>query len=335
MSEQLDRIQQYMDANAIDSVVEPLTPDASTRRYFRLQHNGRSVVACSYPDDIKHLARSYIDVSELFRSNDLRVAEVYDYDEVLGVLVVEDLGDEILRVKMAECGQSERDQLFRDAISLIAQIQKATDSAVESNSIASRLRFDTEKLMWELNFFKIHYFTTFKKEPLSETLDQALEAEFMELSTVLDSLAAVLCHRDFHAANLMIDSKGGLRIIDHQDARIGTHSYDLVSLLLDRVTETPSDEWIAEMQDHFHAERTAIGLEMIDRDDFDEEFHLQTVQRCLKAVGTFSFQSAARDKTYFVPYIKPMFRIVLAAAETLDRFPVIQSVLRTELGQTR
>jgi aminoglycoside/choline kinase family phosphotransferase len=41
---------------------------------------------------------------------------------------------------------------------------------------------------------------------------------------------------DFHAANLMIDERGDLRIIDHQDASMGSPAYDLVSLLLDRVT---------------------------------------------------------------------------------------------------
>jgi N-acetylmuramate 1-kinase len=333
MSELLERIHQYLKVNAIDSAVEPLTPDASTRRYFRIQHGGRPMVACAYPDDIKHLARSYIDVSEVFGSNDLPVAEVFDYDEVLGVLVLEDLGDMILRVKMAECTESERDQLFRDAISLIARIQKATDSAVESNSIASRLRFDTEKLMWELNFFKIHYFTTFKKEPLDPMVDQAIEAEFNELSEALDQYASVLCHRDFHAANLMIDGKGQLRIIDHQDARIGSTSYDLVSLLLDRVTDTPSDIWIVGMLEYFHREREAMGLERLDRDAFRQEFQLQTVQRCLKAAGTFSFQSAVRDKAYFVPFIKPMFRIALQAAEDLGHFPHLQEMLIREINE--
>ena len=43
----------------------------------------------------------------------------------------------------------------------------------------------------------------------------------------------------------MIDYQENLRIIDHQDARIGAASYDLVSLLLDRVSEIPSTDWLA------------------------------------------------------------------------------------------
>lgn len=325
------KLEQYLAEKGIDSVLEPLTPDASTRRYFRFKQDGRPVVACVYPDDIKHLAVSYMDVSRVFRENGLPVAEVNDFDEVLGVIVLEDLGDTILRPELESCSAERKNELIRNAIDLIPRIQKATDSAAETNSIASRLRFDTEKLMWELNYFKIHYFTTFKKEPLSPEIDDALNAEFMELSAELDSTATVLCHRDFHAANLMIDSNSDLRIIDHQDARIGSPTYDLVSLLLDRVTETPSDDWLNDMKAYYFSQREAAGLNPLDRDAFEHEFELQTVQRCLKAAGTFSFQSAARDKTYFIPFIKPMFRISLQAMQRLDRYPQLQEILMQEL----
>ena len=54
------------------------------------------------------------------------------------------------------------------------------------------------------------------------------------MAAELAAVPRVLCHRDFHAANLMVDSKNHLRVIDHQDARMGPASYDLVSFLLDR-----------------------------------------------------------------------------------------------------
>ncbi|HEV8592859.1 MAG TPA: phosphotransferase, partial [Pyrinomonadaceae bacterium] len=224
------------------------------------------------------------------------------------------------------------ERLIDDAIHLIPRIQAATQSAFDLNSIASRLRFDTEKLSWELDFFKEHYFTTFRKSPLPPDIDAKLTAEFVELSYELEGLAGVLCHRDFHAANLMVDQAGNLRIIDHQDARIGSAAYDLVSFLLDRVTEPPSVEWLAEKRRLFLNERESLDLPKLDTDAFAYEFRLQTVQRCLKAAGTFSFQSVNRGKTYFIPFIRPMFEIVLRAAKNLDRFPVLTNVLENELG---
>lgn len=326
-----ERLEHYLAANGINAPLETLTPDASTRRYFRFHDNERSCVACVYPDDVKHAAHNYIDVTNLFLKNDLPVAEVYDFDEVNGIIIVEDLGDQIVRERLDSGTPAEKDELLREAIGLIARIQAATGSAEESNSIAGRLRFDTEKLLWELNYFKIHYFTTYRKEPLSPDLDEAISAEFLQLSSELEAFASVLCHRDFHAANLMIDDRGALRIIDHQDARIGSQAYDLVSLLLDRVNEPPTDDWLAEMKGCYFSERELNGLGPLDSESFDQEFDLQTIQRCLKAVGTFSFQSAVREKTYFIPYIEPMFQIVSATLARTGRFPYMRSVIGDQL----
>ncbi len=160
--------------------------------------------------------------------------------------------------------------------------------------------------------------------------NEAMEKEFTELSRELESYAKVLTHRDFHAANLMIQD-GELKIIDHQDARIGAASYDLVSLLLDRVTELPTPEWLAKKRSFFLNEREKLGLENLDENQFANEFRLQTIQRCLKAIGTFSFQSTFRDKTHFIQYIKPMFQIVLRACENLDRFPNLQKIIKKQL----
>src|SRR5687768_1813650 len=129
----------------------------------------------------------------------------------------------------------------------------------------------------------------------------------------------------------MLDQNDNLRIIDHQDARIGSVAYDLVSLLLDRVTEPPTTEWLADKRRFFLDERERLGLEKISDGEFANEFRLQTVQRCLKAIGTFSFQSSTRGKTYFVPFIKPMFKIVSRALGNLDRLPAMRHVVACEL----
>jgi aminoglycoside/choline kinase family phosphotransferase len=286
-----------------------------------------SAIACVYPEAFIEAEQSYLDVSKLFSSADLPVAQVLDFDEALGVIILEDFGDRILRVEMQGGSEEKREELIIRAIDLIPRIQAATARAFETNSIASKLKFDKEKLLWELNFFKEHYFTTLKKQPLPTETDEALTKEFAELCEELETKATVLCHRDFHAANLMLDAEGRLRIIDHQDARIGSVAYDLVSFLLDRVTEPPSADWLAEKRRHFLAQRTRIGLEQIDESHFAYEFRLQTIQRCLKAAGTFSYQSVNRGKTYFVPFLRPMFQIVLRAAENLDRFPTLTSLI--------
>lgn len=331
MSDFRQRLDKFLENRDQLGAIDQLTPDASTREYFRVEWGGGSAIACVYPESFIRAEQSYLDVTELFLNAGLPVAKILAFDEQLGVIIQEDLGNTILRDVMLSSDSETREKLILAAIRLIPRIQAATERAIETGSIASRLRFDTEKLNWELDFFKTHYFTTFKGKPLSPEVDKAISSEFLELSKLLETKATVLCHRDFHAANLMLDRADRLRIIDHQDARLGSVAYDLVSLLLDRVTEPPSAEWLAAKRRYFLDERERLGLDAIDEDSFADEFRLQTIQRCLKATGTFSYQSVNRGKTYFLPFIKPMFEIVLRALENLERFPLLQQVVEREV----
>lgn len=334
MPEVVERLTKFLKSRHQSAEVESMNADASTREYFRIDWNGEKAVACVYPEPFDASESSYLDVSRLFLTADLPIAEIYEVSGEFGVIIQEDLGDRILRELLIDADAERRSRLRREAISLIARIQRATPIAFETNSIASKLKFDREKLLWELDFFKTHYFTTYLKKPLNQIENAALSSEFSELANDLESYASVLCHRDFHAANLMLDDRERMRIIDHQDARIGSPAYDLVSFLLDRITDLPTPEWLAEKRRYFLDVRRTLGLPKIDEAEFAYEFRLQTLQRCLKAVGTFSFQSSTRGKTYFIPFITPMFRIVLRAAGNLDRFPVLKEVLAEQINAT-
>ncbi len=327
----IERLREFLEKDNRKSEIEILTPDASTREYFRVNWNDSTAIACVYAESFLAKEQSYIDATNLFLVAGLPAAKIFDFSETLGVIVQEDFGDTILRDVLLKSDFATREIYLNQAISLIARIQAATAKAFELDAIASRLKFDEEKLLWELNFFKTHYFETLRKEPLSDEENSALDKEFVSLSKELETRAEVLCHRDFHAANLMIDRENKLRIIDHQDARIGAASYDLVSLLLDRVLDAPDANWLDEKKRFFLSEREKLDLEKISFEDFDYEFRLQTVQRCLKAIGTFSFQSVNRGKTYFIQYINPMFRIVLDAAENLQKFPNLQKIIKEKI----
>ena len=321
-----ERLQTFLENNNALTEAERLTPDASTREFFRIRFNDQTAITCVYPESFDENLPQ-IDVTNLFLQANLPVAKIYAIDYECGLVVHEDFGDRILRNYLKKAETSLYNELISNAISLIARIQKATPIAHGINSIASRLKFDREKLLWELNFFKTHYFESLKKTPLSLDLDEALTAEFEELSRELESYAMMLTHRDFHAANLMINPENRLLIIDHQDARIGSAAYDLVSLLLDRITEPPSKESLLDKKIFFLAERERIGLERIRFEDFEREFELMTIQRCLKAIGTFSNQSGNFGKTEYLQYINPMFAVVLETCQRIQRFPFIQKTL--------
>jgi hypothetical protein len=70
----------------------------------------------------------------------------------------------------------------------------------------------------------------------------------------------------------------------------------------------------------------------LDPDDFAQEFRLMTIQRGLKAIGTFSYQSAVCQRgAFYEQFISPTLLIVLQAAEWLERFPTLQGMIKERL----
>jgi len=333
-SSALERLTRVLSQNGIKNRdVIALTPDASTRNYFRVGWKKGTAVAAVYPEAFDPEFHPYLDVTNLFLKSDIPVPQIYAVDGPAGVIVQEDLGTQQL-FQVFETEAEERcDEYKQQAISLIARIQKATDTAREMNSIASRLAFDEAKLSWELDFFMEHFFGSLRQEELRHAESAELKAELNDVAAELSARPRVLCHRDFHAANLMVDDKNRLRIIDHQDARMGPVTYDLVSFLLDRRTEVPS---LAELRAYrllLLAERRLLGMEALDPDEIAQEFRLMTIQRGLKAIGTFSYQTAVCNRgEVYEQFIQPTLAIVLQAADWLDRFPALRRMIRERIS---
>ncbi len=331
-----ERLREYLartGQNAADDIAA-LTPDASTREYFRVPYNRLTAIAAVYPEPFDPEIHPYLDITRLFAEADLPVPELLDVDAANGIILQEDLGDRQLRHVFETASEDHREMLIEQAIALIADVQAATPKAFARDSIASRLAFDEAKLFWELNFFREHYFQSLCRTGLKRAEEAELRTEFNDIAVELAARPRVLCHRDFHSSNLMVDPRGRLRIIDHQDARMGPASYDLVSLLLDRQSAPPSLAEIRERRLYFLEERRVRGIDTIDPDDFAREFRLMTVQRCLKAAGTFSYQTAVAGRgEFYAHFIKPMFEIVLQAADWLDRFPALRALLRARVDQ--
>jgi aminoglycoside/choline kinase family phosphotransferase len=310
-----------------------LTPDASTRKYYRIDWKKRTAIAAVYAEPFDPEFHPYLDVTRLFLECDLPVPELYAVDGAAGIIVQEDLGDQQL-FQIYESEPEEKCEEYKEeAIALIARIQKATQKAYEMNSIAGRLAFDEAKLSWELDFFFEHYFGSLRGEKLRHAETAELKAELNDIAAELAAVPRVLCHRDYHAANLMIDKRKRMRIVDHQDARMGPASYDLVSFLLDRQPCLPS---LAELRAHrlyFLEQRRLQGLSAVDPDDFAQEFRLMTIQRGLKATGTFSCQTAVFGRgAAYERFIQPTLQIVLQAAEWLERFPTLRRMIKERIN---
>jgi aminoglycoside/choline kinase family phosphotransferase len=76
--------------------ITPLTPDASTRKYFRVPWKKGKAVAAVYPEAFDPDFHPYLDVTRLFLDAEIPVPEIYAVDGPAGIIVQEDLGDQQL-----------------------------------------------------------------------------------------------------------------------------------------------------------------------------------------------------------------------------------------------
>jgi len=314
--------------------VESITPDASTRKYYRVAAPGNeaeSFIISLYPAPFNPHSSSYLDVTRLFEEAGLPVPRVLDVAGTEGIILQEDLGDRSLAQWLSEAGNSaSADAMLRRAVELIARIQAASGLAVTSGSVAGSLAFDEDKLGWELNYFYDHFFGSYRRQNFADDEAQAIKGDLQSIARELAARPRVLTHRDYHAMNLMVDRQGELRIIDHQDARMGPATYDLVPLLVERRLAPADEAWVGNYQDYFLQARQAHGLPALDAEDFRREFHLMTVQRQLKATGTFSYQTAVMGRgEVYEKYIRSSVATVLRAMNQpgLQAYPALQAAL--------
>lgn len=317
--------------------LEALTPDASTRKYYRIYAEERpdqSYIVSLYPAPFNPQDNSYLDVTRLFERAGLPVPQVIDVAGTEGIILQEDLTDRSLAKWLSEAAAAGDEagiaEMLQHAIELIVRIQAASELAVTSGSIAGRLAFDEDKLSWELNFFFDHFFGSFRHQEFSPEQEQAIKRDLQAIAAELAARPRVLCHRDYHAMNLMVDALGRLRIIDYQDARMGPLTYDLVPLLVERRLEPASETWLAQYQNYFLQARVEVGLPPLEESEFRYEFNLTTLQRQLKATGTFSYQTGVCGRgEYYEKYIGPAIATVLRAmrAPGMREYPALQAAL--------
>jgi aminoglycoside/choline kinase family phosphotransferase len=142
-------------------------------------------------------------------------------------------------------------------------------------------------------------------------VDEAtLRGQFWKIAAMLARQPRVLTHRDYHSRNLML-RQDRLRVIDFQDARLGPCQYDLASLLYDSYIVLPADLREELLTYYLEQKATRDGY-ALDRESFVQVFDYMCLQRHLKALGTFAFQTAIKRSTRYVAAIPPTLSYIRA-----------------------
>jgi aminoglycoside/choline kinase family phosphotransferase len=261
--------------------VQPVSGDASFRRYFRTQHQGKSLIIMDAPPD-KEDCTSFIAIAQHWREHGVQVPQLLAIDQTQGFLLLSDFGDQVLLSALRAADGTPNieagDRHYRTALDALLHIQQVPGSE-------SRLPpYDHALLLREMALFR----DWLSVQHLGLTPDENIFAETFEaLAQAALSQPKVTVHRDYHSRNLMLLADHSLGIIDFQDAVFGPLTYDLVSLLRDCYIVWPEALVNAWAEQYFHASREN-GLHAADLATFMRWFDLMGVQRHLKASGIFA-----------------------------------------------
>ena len=326
-----DRIARYLRESGLadrQARVVPLTGDASDRKYFRIiPADGASIVLALHAGPIEFATLPFANVAGLLQQVPLPVPVVLDHSDALGIIAQQDLGDVTLQAHLGAETPAEHAALYRQAVSLVEQLQRRGAELASDQYVPFRIAFDVEKLTWELDFFVRHFVEGYRGVALSAADKAALAGEWAPLVAELAAEPRVLCHRDYHSRNLMLH-QDSLYIIDFQDARMGPDTYDLVSLLRDSYVDLP-EPTVSELMAYFLALKGSRDTEP----EFRPRFHLMALQRNLKALGTFGYQTITRRNTVYIQYIPRTLRYVRDNLEHLPQFGRLRELLSAHVEE--
>ncbi len=333
LRERIDRYLRHSGLAGRNARVVPLTGDASDRKYFRIiAADGPSIVLALHAGPITYATLPFANVGTLLQQIPLPVPDILGHSDELGIVAQQDLGDVTLQAHLGAATPTEHAALYRQAVALIELLQRRGGELRSAEYVPYRIAFDVEKLTWELEFFLKHFVEGYRGVVFTPAEHAALGAEW---ASIVDELAAeprVLCHRDYHSRNLML-SEGSLYIIDFQDARMGPDTYDLASLLRDSYVDI-ADRELDELIAYFLALQKGDGPAAAE-DDFRRRFDLMALQRNLKALGTFGYQTITRRNTVYIQYIPRTLRYARTNLEKYPRFARLRELLAAHVEELR
>lgn len=281
-----------------------LAGDGSTRSFYRLSWPQHSKILLVDPAWIS--SKDYPAHQAYLTQRGLPVPRFEQWDEKVGVLVMEDFGDTLLQFRIQKTPLEKGAWLKRSA-ELLADLHGKTFPVPGTLPVSTR-RFDAEKYQQELLFTQEHLVEKFLALPPASKKALGL------VSTFCRALAAigpdVFAHRDYHTRNLLVHEEK-LYLIDFQDARLGAPHYDVASLLFDPYVALTEKE----RQPLFNAYQQRLTqfpqvYEKISWETWEEDLERVAYQRVVKAMGSFASFFTRFDKKTHLEYLVPALKIV-------------------------
>lgn len=299
----------------LNSMIElqPVIGDASFRRYFRMQHQGKTYVAMDAPPD-KEDTFPFVAIAKAFYRLGLLVPEIVLEDVPRGFLLISDLGDQLYHRIL---NSSNVEQLYSAAINDLYALQVCP--SIDEHPLP---HFDWNMMRLELDNFTEWFMQKLLGFQLDDSEQATLEQTYSILLDSAISQPQTIVHRDYHSRNLMQLPNGKVGILDFQDAVIGPITYDLVSLIRDCYVDWPVEQVEAWAIKYYQQLMKLKRIEPVDQATFMHWFDLMGMQRHLKAIFIFARKYLRDNNDLYLQFIPRALNYIKYVS---NKYPELQA----------
>jgi aminoglycoside/choline kinase family phosphotransferase len=294
--------------------------DASFRRYFRWEGEGRSFVVMDAPPPQEN-CKPFVDIAFLLAKSGINVPKIYAEDLERGFLLLNDLGN---KTYLDVIDGENADALFSDALQALLAFQQLP-------MVAPLPSYDVALLRRELELFPEWYV----KRELGVEFDATQQQQWQQVSDLLiDSALAqpkVLVHRDYMPRNLML-SEPNPGVLDFQDAVYGPVTYDVTCLFKDAFLSWP-EERVRGWLESYWQQASALNIPVqSDFEDFLRASDLMGVQRHLKVIGIFARICHRDGKPRYLADVPRFFSYIEAVIARRPELAELQALFTSLRG---
>jgi aminoglycoside/choline kinase family phosphotransferase len=295
--------------------LHPLTPDASSRRYFRVLRDSVTQGVLCVENPFDEWDHPFLNLQKVWSRGGLQTPAIIAVNGKLGLILQEDLGDLSLQSFLSG-GSSAWSLTGANSVKIDGRLRLEFSNFIIDDLVkisrlpknSFKLKFDRSKLGFEWGWTWQHLISPTIKEDLSKEVMQDWSDVALQNSIFLEAHASVPTHRDFHSRNIMV-KVGYPCYIDFQDGRLGTCYYDLASYLYDSYLPYDSS-FESEILAKFH-DKMKIP--------YNSKLYLaQVVQRTLKVAGSFASFKRLKNDDRYLSYILPTLKLSLMAIERMN-----------------
>jgi len=311
------------------ATLTPLPGDASTRRYIRVHKTGQSAMLMDQPqgaetppagpeatpDERRRLGYNavarlagadcarFVAVAAYLRSRGLAAPEILAADTRKGLLLLEDLGDDLYADVLAKGADEET--LYGAAIDALAALHE--EDAPASLGGLPLFAYDETALLAETDLLTEWFLPHALGRATDESLREEHRALWSEALKPLEGTRRVLVHRDYHAQNLLWlperRDMARVGLVDFQDAVAGDAAYDLISLLEDARRDVTPDLAEAMMKRYLARVMPSDGGAA-----FRAHAALLAAQRNAKIIGIFARLARRDGKPRYLAHLPRVWR---------------------------